>query len=191
MQNASRRHSERSEESLRFWLFDDCRECAAGTLFPLSSDSMELANLARLRLLHLADSALPIGALAHSFGLESLVAAEIIQVRDLAGFLRGYLEESGLVDAVFCRAAHALAHAPPENLPLDRWLELNRLLSALKPARESRAGSASLGRNFLQTVLALGDFPLLRSALAASKSSPETVVHHAAAFSLASGVLAF
>src|SRR5579862_1199097 len=143
-----------------------------------NSNSFSSADLAHLRLLHLADSALPIGALAHSFGLESLVAAEVLQVRDLADFLRGYLEESGFVDAVFCRAAAKLAHPPAEDLAAQRWLELNHLLSAIKPARESRAGSASLGRNFLQTVLALGDFPVLRSAIAASNAQSGNSIHH-------------
>ena len=52
------------------------------------------SELVELRLLHLADSALPIGSLAHSFGLESLVAAELLCVRELPEFLRGFLEEA-------------------------------------------------------------------------------------------------
>ena len=50
------------------------------------ADHASSEELADLRLLHLADTALPIGSLAHSFGLESLVAAEILDVNGLFGF---------------------------------------------------------------------------------------------------------
>src|ERR1700687_192912 len=66
-------------------------------------------DLADLRLLHLADSALPIGGLAHSFGVESLVSRELLGVGGLAEFLRGFLEEAGMVEAVFCREGFLLA----------------------------------------------------------------------------------
>jgi len=148
-------------------------------------------DLADLRLLYLADSALPIGSLAHSFGLESLVASEILDVNVLSGFLRGYLEEAGAMEAVFCRAAFRLAADPSRGLAVERWRELNTRLSALKPARESRAGSASLGRNFLALVLALGESPVLREALEAPKKPPAAAIHHSLAFGLASGVLGF
>lgn len=148
-------------------------------------------ELAELRLLHLADTALPIGSLAHSFGLESLVASEVLDVNGLFGFLRGYLEEAGGMESVFCRAAFGLARDSSREIDLERWLELNIRLSALKPARESRAGSAALGRNFLTTVLALGEQPALRGALNASKQPPATAIHHALAFGLASGALGF
>ena len=42
-----------------------------------------------LQLLHLADSALPIGTAAHSFGLEGLVAENDLEVADLRDFFRG------------------------------------------------------------------------------------------------------
>ena len=48
-------------------------------------------ELAYLRLLHLADSAVPIGSLAHSFGLETLVSTEMLAAGDLPNFLHGYL----------------------------------------------------------------------------------------------------
>jgi urease accessory protein len=178
-------------------------------------------DLAELRLLHLADSALPIGALAHSFGLESLVSQELLGVGDLPEFLRGFLEEAGMVEAVFCRegfrlgttalheerlgdAGAATREGPrpgrdrPRPLHLlghdafcaDRWVEVNDRLSALKPARESRAASASLGKTFLTAVVALGDFAIVREALEGSKRA-SSLIHHSTAFGLASGVLGF
>jgi urease accessory protein len=148
-------------------------------------------ELADLRLLHLADTALPIGSLAHSFGLESLVASGILDVNGLFGFLCGYLEEAGAMEAVFCRAAFQLAVDSSREFGVERWLDLNTRLSALKPARESRAGSAALGRNFLTTVLALGERPTLREALDAAKKPPVVAIHHSLAFGLVSGVLGF
>jgi urease accessory protein len=152
-------------------------------------------DLAELRLLHLADSALPIGALAHSFGLESLVAAGLIGTSDLPEFLRGFLEETGMVEAVFCRegfrlgstALHLLGY---EVFCMDRWVEVNDRLSALKPARESRAASTSLGKTFLTAVAALGDFAIVREALEGSRRA-SSLIHHSTAFGLASGVLGF
>lgn len=154
-----------------------------------SDSNRNSLSLAELRLLHLADSALPIGALAHSFGLESLTSHELLKASGLSDFLREYLEAAGLVEAVFCRAAYRLAVRQPQDFSPGRWLELNDLLSARKPARESRAASASLGQNFLNTVVAVRDFPLLREALRASRDSAG-LIHHSTAFGLASGVLA-
>src|SRR6202795_918570 len=133
--------------------------------------SLSIEELAQLRLLHLADTALPIGALSHSFGLETLASSEILTVADLPNFLEGFLHEAGLLEAVACRAAFRLVPSSNEKFPLAAWLALNDRISALKPARESREGSASLGRNFLQTVLALEAIPILREALDAARSS--------------------
>jgi len=143
-----------------------------------------------LRLLHLADSALPIGALAHSFGLESLVSAEILKVSDLPVFLHGYLQEAGMLEAVTCREAFHLADAKNKKFEAARWIEINDSLSALKPARESRAASAALGGNFLQAVLAVEDSPVLQEAREASLKS-KSLIHHAAAFGLVSATLSF
>jgi urease accessory protein len=158
---------------------------------PANGSLGQADDLADLRLLHLADSALPIGALAHSFGLESLTACEMLTTRDLPDFLQAYLEESGMLEAVFCREAFRLpATVPSEGECVTRWLALNDLLSARKPARESRAGSASLGANFLQVVLNLADLPVAGKALDASKRAA-SLVHHSTAFGLASSLLRF
>jgi len=148
------------------------------------------SELAELRLLHLADSALPIGGLAHSFGLESLVAAGLLGVRELPEFLKGFLEEAGFLEAVFCRAGFRRGNEAGLEGLARNWLALNERLSARKPARETRAGSGSLGRNFLAAVGGLGDFALVREALRASKET-QGLVHHSLAFGLGCGVLGF
>lgn len=156
----------------------------------ISQPHFSLDDLAFLRLIHLADSALPIGALSHSFGLESLVAAELLTAGDLPVFLRGHLQEAGMVEAVACRQAYRLFCEVSQVFSVGQWLELNETLSARKPARESRAGSASLGRNFFRAVLALGDFPVLQKAWDAVSES-DSVIHHCAAFGLASAAMGF
>lgn len=162
------------------------------------------SDLSELRLLHLADSALPIGGLAHSFGLETLTSSGILGAADLPSFLRGYLEEAGLVEAVFCREAYGLASWNEQKLPVERWIALNGWLTARKSARELCAGSAALGLNFLQAVVALGDFPVLHEALLVAAKTHDgnrlqpppnddhlAMIHHSTAFGLASGVLRF
>jgi urease accessory protein len=142
-------------------------------------------ELAYLRLLHLADSALPIGGLAHSFGLETLVSAGILEVSGLGDFLRGHLQEAGMLEAVTCREAYRLSSAAGTNLFAAQWVDINDYLGAMKCARESRAASAALGRNFLQAILRLGDSPVLQEAWDASLAA-KSLIHHAAAFGLVS-----
>ncbi len=144
--------------------------------------------LIELWLLQLADSALPIGAFAHSFGVETLVMSGLLQVSDLEYFLQGWLEEAGVSEAVFCRAASRLAWQ--KSFPAKEWLELNDYLGALKPARESRKGSAVLGSNFLRAVLAVCNRTALQRADQESRSA-SAAVHHACAFGLVSGALQF
>src|SRR5258708_8071676 len=102
-------------------------------------------ELAHLRPLHLADSTLPIGSLAHSFGLETLVSAEILHAGDLPEFLHGYLREAGTLEAVACREAFHLAQAGHQEFGAMRWIHVNDCLSALNAARESPTSNATLG----------------------------------------------
>jgi len=141
-----------------------------------------------LWLLQLADSALPIGAFAHSFGVETLVATGLLQVSDLEGFLQAWLEEAGATEAVFCRAAWQLAEH--KNFRAKEWLQLNDRLGALKPARESRKGSCVLGKNFLRAALAVCKLERLEQAESETRKA-SAVVHHACAFGLVSGAMHF
>lgn len=109
--------------------------------------------LAFVHLLQLADSALPVGAVAHSFGLETLVAEEELDVDGLEAFLRAYLAEAGALECSFCLLAYDLAAQCTEKRLYEDvacWQSLNARLSAFKTARESRQASVALGRRLLQ-----------------------------------------
>jgi urease accessory protein len=160
----------------------------------LNGDSRaRLCRLADLRLLQLADSALPIGSLAHSLGLETLVAHRMLTTRNLTDFLRGYLEEAGTLEAVFCRQAFRMAGPAQARFPAAMWTELNQRLSAWKPAREARTASITLGQNFVACVLALENIPVIREALDVSRSLSTSMleIHHSTAFGLVCGALNF
>lgn len=145
----------------------------------------ESESTAFLRLLQLADSALPIGAAAHSFGLESLAVEGALTPQNLERFLTDYLQENGRLDAAFCRAGYGLASATWQ---VSDWLDLNSRCAAWKPARESRTASAVLGRRLLQFAVGMEDDALLRAALEAALAQG-VAVHHAPAFGLIGGAL--
>lgn len=127
-----------------------------------------------LRLLHLADSALPVGGMAHSFGLESLVELGFVGPDNLEPFLRDWIEETGLVESAFCAAG---VRQPP----LAEWLEMNARLGARKPARETREASAALGRRLID--LADGAFGI------AAPAADGAELQYACCFGFVAGAL--
>lgn len=141
-----------------------------------------------LWLLQLSDTALPIGALSHSFGLETLAAEESLSADVLEAFLSDYLCEIGLLEIHFCGAAYRLGVAGRNRFPIESWLDLNTRIAAFKLARESRNASATLGRRFLQLINGLIEAPILLAALEAARKT-ETDIHHCVAFGLAAGAL--
>ncbi len=151
---------------------------------------MDKRSITLLRLLHLADSALPIGSVAHSYGLETLVYDKDLSVEQLEDFFRRYLTEVGVLEANYCRQAYAFGGVlsgsgrSAVNMEWGPWLALNRRLSARKMARESREASATLGRRLIRLVLSLEADDLLHQALDAAK---DTDLHHATVFGLLGG----
>lgn len=101
-----------------------------------------MTDIGLLQLLHLADSALPIGTAAHSFGLEGMVEENDLDTPGLLSFLQGYLEEEGRLEAVFVYAGYDAAS-------VTEWRRLNEELSAMKPARELREASLRLGKRLM------------------------------------------
>ena len=153
---------------------------------------MPQSPLRLLQLLQLADSAVPIGAASHSYGLETLTSDGVLDVAGIAGFLVDILDETGRLEGGFCRAAYRLAVTRPGSDPGAfrlSWQRLNERIAAFKPARESRVASATLGRRLLQLAVSLEEHPLLRDALTTATGAVRTEIHHAAAFGLICGAL--
>lgn len=146
------------------------------------------SNLRLLQLMQLADSALPIGSTAHSFGLETLVVEDYLTVEHLEAFLREYFEEAGTLESAACRMAYRLTSLTEHDLFAKNWIDLNQQLSAFKTSRESRTASATLGRRFLQLAYNLETLPMLSSTLQISKAEG-VGIHYGPAFGLVGGAL--
>ncbi len=90
-------------------------------------------SLQILRLLHLADSAFPIGATAHSFGLETLTATGMLTPQSLHQFFSDLLWETGQMEAVFGRLAYRCAGTGDTPLSLAQSFPLTGAIIVTQP----------------------------------------------------------
>jgi urease accessory protein len=134
-----------------------------------------------LSLLQFSDGLFPVGAYAHSFGLETYIQNG--QVGDAAGaqatiraYLAGAMAHSDAVAAVNALDAAAMSD-------LAVCVQLDETLEAMKTATELREASRQFGRQTLQIASAILNDPLTLefSRLVQSKLTPG---HHAVAYGI-------
>ena len=105
-----------------------------------------------LSALQLSDTFFPTGLYTLSHGFEAFVQAGLASKADVEALLRDYLENVlGPADGVALSHAHRAAEARD----LERLLEIDRRLFALKLVREAREASRRVGKRILTTVIAL------------------------------------
>ena len=139
---------------------------------------------ATIALLQFADGLFPAGAYAHSFGLEAYVARGIVSAAsDVEQLLQAFLQGSaGPSDAV---AVVSALRATSLN-DLDRCLELDSTIDAMKPALELRNASRQMGRQTARIAGALLEHRIIHE-FARLASADSTPCHHSVVFGIAGG----
>ena len=140
-----------------------------------------------LSLLQFSDGLFPVGSYAHSFGLETHVADQVI--RDASGvecFLLSYLQGAvAPTDVVAALASRKAALSERAVARMEQCTLIDHSLDAMKPASELRDASRQMGRQVLRIAANLGGhFTLhgLTADLFLAVEREETPGHHAIAF---------
>lgn len=138
-----------------------------------------------LRLLHFSDGLFPVGAYAHSFGMETYAAEGAI--RDEKGvelFLRSYLEgTAGTTDVIVALVSRREALWGRSALP--RCIKIDQMLDAMKLPSEQRLASTQMGRQMLRIATDLGLSERIRGLITdlfQATQNDGTPGHHAVAF---------
>lgn len=105
-------------------------------------------------LLQVNDPTFPIGAYSHSFGLETYIDKEMVRSAEqtfeyIKVNLRGSFLYTELLSAM-------LAYDYAKKGNLDKLIELDKILVAIKAPREIREASEKLGSRYVKTVKSMG-----------------------------------
>ena len=122
-----------------------------------------------VNLLQLNDTFYPTGSYAHSFGLEGLIAEEVVSDRST---LKGFLETSLL--PALRQAELPLVHHSWVAFGRDDWETVGVLCvrsSAMRSAREARAASDAIGRQRAELCAKLRQHPLAAAYLARAEQN--------------------
>lgn len=143
-------------------------------------------DLATLRLLQLADSSFPTGGFAFSNGLEGLADLGLLPDAAAIEAAIGVQVEEGLagVDGPAVLLAHAFASAGD----LPALVELDALLTALRPVAAFHAASVRTGRRFLESAADVVAGETLAAYRAAARAG-DAEAHHAVAFGVAAAAI--
>jgi urease accessory protein len=129
-----------------------------GWLDETGGPSPRAAGEAFLSALQISDSLFPTGLYTLSHGFEAFVQAGLASKADVEALIQDYLQNVlGPADGV----ALCHAHRAAEGRDLERLLEIDRRLFAMKLVRELREASRRVGKRILTTAIALAPEPLL------------------------------
>ncbi|WP_058306476.1 urease accessory protein UreF [Gracilibacillus massiliensis] len=121
---------------------------------PLSTEAISTKFL---YLMHIHDSAFPIGSYTHSFGMETFIQADTIASKeDLFSFCSMYVRENvAYTDGIFVKEAYLQEEMPA-------LIRLEKICDASKNAEETREASSMIGKQFLKAVLPVSEVPSLQ-----------------------------